>query len=779
MRVPASSRPRFAPEALGRDLAAEDQTLKEEAVNLRRSLRQTAVVLAGLGFLGMAEASAQQAPRTGTISGTVLSAEDAQPLPGTQVVVQGTRLGTVTQASGRYVITDVPVGTYTVVAQMIGRAPARVENVRVAEGTTVAANFQLRTQVLSIEEIVVTGVVDPVSGTRLPFTVSHLGAEQMPVPQTTAPIAALQGRVPGVTVGRGSGQPGSGVSIQLRTPTSIVRSNNPLIVVDGAILAANAVDIESLDIESMEVVKGAAAASLYGSRAASGVIQIRTRRGSDLALNNTRIVARTEYGNNQVARRMPMANYHHWQVNAQGEFLDANGNPTTDRAARATQPIHFMDQAWGVATYDHLGQFFTAGDYRNTSGTISQNLGNTNWLASMVNTREAGVLLTNEGLTRNSLRMNLDHRLRDNFSLGFSGYHMRSERDELTGTTTAGAFFDLLLLPPDVDLLKRDPVTGNLIPQPDSTLAMENPIWRQTSRDFRTWRMRTLANANARFQPVSGLTFESDLSYDRSDRELQQYVPKGTPAVNNLTGLDGTLLYQESQSEQVNGSLGATFLRRFGDLTTRTTARGSIERELERFFWVQGDNFLFLETPRIGATRDITGNSGREEVKANGYFLHTGLDYQAKYIGDLLIRRDGSSLFGQDARWNNYYRASAAYRLSQEPWWPLASITEFKLNASVGTAGGRPEFSDRFETVSVSGTTGAVTRSNLGNRNLRPEHTTEREFGLTAAYRNRYSLQLARAFAVTRDQIVQIPQPAVSGFFAQWLNSGVMEGRTF
>jgi TonB-linked SusC/RagA family outer membrane protein len=742
-------------------------------VSFRRSASRMLTLLVGVGTLWAAQAQAQQVAGTGAVTGVVTNAETGEPLSGVQVVLEGRRLGAVTGQNGRYMITGVPAGTYAVVAQMIGRSIERQEAVRVAADATVAVNFQMRSHALSVEGVVVTGVVDPVAGVKLPFTVGRVTAEQMPVPQVTSPVAALQGRVAGVSVVRGSGQPGSGVSIELRTRTGSVIPTNPLIVVDGVILGANSVDIESLDIESLEVVKGAAAASLYGSRASAGVIQIRTRRGSDVELNRTRITARTEHGVNQLARRVPLTNSHIWQVNAQGQFIDANGNVTTDRASRVPQAIAYMDQPWGIPTYDQLGQFFDAGGFATTNATISQNLGTTNWMASLGNYQEKGVILTNDGLTRNSFRLNLDHRLRDNLSIGVSGYHMRSNRDDLSGSP----FWDLLMLPPDVDLLKRG-ADGNLIHQPDSTLAMENPIWRQTSRDNQSSRMRTLANVNARFQPIHGLTFESDLSYDRSDRSQQQYVPKGTPAVNNLDGLDGSLRYDEAITDQLNASIGATYMRNFAGLTARTTVRGSIEREHDEWFWAQGADFNFRDVPRIGASRTITANSGVEEVKANGFFVNTGLDYLGRYIGDVLIRRDGSSLFGVDARWNTYYRVSAGWRMAEESWWPFQDITEFKINASQGTAGGRPYFSHRFETVSVA-SSGAITRDNLGNRFLRPEHTTEREYGLTAILRNRYSLQLTHAFQTTEGQLVQIPQPAVSGFFAQWQNSGTVEGRTW
>ena len=134
----------------------------------------------------------------------------------------------------------------------------------------------------------ITGVVDPTAGTKVPFTVGRVTKEDMPVPPTNA-IASIQGKVAGVAIVPPA-QPGDGISIQLRTPTSINKSNSPLFVVDGVILSnvdASSADLNSLDIESIEVVKGAAGASLYGSRAANGVIQIRTARGNGTRARQT------------------------------------------------------------------------------------------------------------------------------------------------------------------------------------------------------------------------------------------------------------------------------------------------------------------------------------------------------------------------------------------------------------------------------------------------------------------------------------------------------------
>jgi TonB-dependent SusC/RagA subfamily outer membrane receptor len=206
---------------------------------------------------------------------------------------------------------------------------------------------------LNLQAVVTTGIVDPTSGTRVPFTVGRVSAEDAPVPATNA-LETIQGKIAGVSVVP-TGQAGSGTNIQLRTPTSISKSNAPLIVVDGVILTqsfdAASADLQSMDIESVEVVKGAAAASLYGSRASAGVIQIRTRRGTGLAEGTTKFTVRSEYGSNSLNDRVRWAGSHFYLVNDQGEWVNAAGQ-VVPREQRVPEPVHtrFQDNAYKAGT---------------------------------------------------------------------------------------------------------------------------------------------------------------------------------------------------------------------------------------------------------------------------------------------------------------------------------------------------------------------------------------------------------------------------------------------
>jgi TonB-dependent SusC/RagA subfamily outer membrane receptor len=268
--------------------------------------------------------------------------------------------------------------------------------VNVQDGGTVTVDFKIVAVALSLQAVVTTGVVDPTSGTRVPFTVGRLEVGAIPVPSANA-LESIQGKVAAVTIVP-PGQPGSGTNILLRSPTSINKSNAPLVVVDGVIqstaFGAASADLESLDIESVEIIKGAAAASLYGSRAQSGVIQIMTKRGSHVESGATRFTARSEMGNNDLAGQIDWARYHYYQVNENGEYVDAQGAvvPRTQRVAKPAY-TRFQDVTYRDPVYDQVDRFFDPGQFWKNSFNIAQNSGRTNWFLSLVNTREDGVVL--------------------------------------------------------------------------------------------------------------------------------------------------------------------------------------------------------------------------------------------------------------------------------------------------------------------------------------------------------------------------------------------------
>jgi TonB-dependent SusC/RagA subfamily outer membrane receptor len=230
------------------------------------------------------------------------------------------------------------VGTHTIEAVRIGFSSTQ-QQVTVTAGANTTVNLTLTETVLQLQEIVATGLVDPTEGVRAPISVAHVDREMMPVIASGNAVQNLQGRLPGMSVARRSGQPGEGVNIVLRTPTSLLGNTSPLVVVDGVILGGQGIpsttDIDAMDIESIEVIRGAAASSLYGSRAASGVISIKTKRGAGMQVGQTRFQARTEMGQSQNVRNIKLNDHHHYLMNPEmTAYVNAAGQMTTSRPSR-------------------------------------------------------------------------------------------------------------------------------------------------------------------------------------------------------------------------------------------------------------------------------------------------------------------------------------------------------------------------------------------------------------------------------------------------------------
>jgi TonB-linked SusC/RagA family outer membrane protein len=721
-----------------------------------------------------------QGGATGRVSGVVTDSATGQPLQAVQLFLSRgtTRLEARSSAEGRYLFPSVPAGTYGLEAIRLGYRRVLRANIAVTAGQTLPYDLKLAAAALNLQAIVTTGVVDPASGTRVPFSVGRVAAEDAPVPATNA-LETIQGKIAGVSV-IPSGQAGSGTNIQLRTPTSISKSNAPLVVVDGVIQSqsfdAASADLQSMDIESVEVVKGAAAASLYGSRASAGVIQIRTRRGSGLAEGNTKFTVRSEFGSNELARTVKWAQYHSFLSNESGAYVNAAGQEVA-REQRTPDPIwaRFQDNPFKAGTaFDQVDRFFDPGNFLRNSLNIAQSSAKTNWFFSYVNQREDGVVLNSGRYDQNDFRLNLDHRPRSDLSIGVSAYHSRSKRLNLYDDT----FFDLINQAPDVDLRQPDADGTPYIFQPDFEGREENPLYVLSTERRNRNRARLQGGLEARYTPRSWLTVDGNLSYDRSDRSNDFFLDQGVKTEGFGNGGPGEISRFNGTTNALNASLSANLLKRLGSFTLRSTVRGLVERETNDVTNASGQVF---STPGVNSLNNATVrfvSSTSETIKTNSFFVSGAADYRGKLIVDGLTRMDGSSLFGPEEQVNWYYRGSAAYRLSEEAWFPLKKLfSEFKLRASQGTAGGRPDFNDQYETFNfIEG--GGLVKQNLGNKFLRPEYSKETEVGIDAIVKDRYSVQLSYARQVTTDQLLLVPLAGYFGYANQWRNAGTVTGNT-
>jgi TonB-linked SusC/RagA family outer membrane protein len=743
----------------------------------RRSVSGTSVLVLTL-FLPIA----LHAQQVGTITGRVTSAS-GEPVSGAHLTVQGTRTEAVARTDGGYNLVGIPVGRHVVIVDRIGFQNLRQEGVTVTAGQVSTLDLVMQPTALTLQEIVVTGLVDPLQGMRSPISVARVPKDLMPVVAAGNAVQNLQGLVSGVTMNRGSGQPGSEPSIMLRTPTSLRGSGAPMIVVDGVILGgilsdANTTAIDGMDIESIEVIRGAAAASLYGSRAAAGVISITTARGKALDVGTTRFSATSEYGAQQAVGLFDLPTHHHYLVTPDGtSYANALGQPVA-RAQRFTPSNvnqQFMDKPYPGPVFDNLTTILRPGNYQSYNVAVQQNTSSTNFSVSLNRREEQGAVEGNDGFELTTFRVNLDHRFEDALTLTVSTFY---SRDRLDNLSPAGFFTDVLNAPRDVDLSVRGP-DGSFLQQPNPDVIYQNPLWTQATRENERKGTRSMASGGLRWNASSWLTLNGLVSYDRREDLTRSYVPKGTPLSVGQEGTDdGSISFNSVWTDTWNAEAQAQLRRTFGALDARLTARTVLEKDRTELGNRSGSNFILPGVPQLSNVRPENRNatSSERDVRAFGYLADLALDYDKKYILSLLGRRDGSSLFGPDNRWHGYYRVAGSWMLSEESWFDVGGVQDLKLAYSRGTAGGRPSWDLQYETWSQVG--GVPTKDQLGNRSLAPERTTEQEVTMAMTLANRFGLELTHAWQRTEDQLVPAPLPPYIGYTSQWVNAGTVSGRT-
>ena len=741
--------------------------------------------------------SRAQSSSAGTISGTVTRQGGGEPLDQVSVRIVGTSLGATTNAQGRYTIVNVSPGVHVVEATRIGLSPARRENVNMPIGGTVTVDLTMTERALVMDAVVSTGLNDPTSGARAPFSIAKVSAEELKVPAIGDALGALAGKVAGATI-RSSGQPGGDLNIQLRSPTSFRGNTQPMIIVDGVIqlqddpslasrgLPGSDLDINPEDIASIEVVRGAAAAALYGQRAASGVIVIKTKRGESAPQGQTRVVLTNEFGTSMQGRKVPLASHHRWLVDQNNQFIDIFGRPIVGRNF-TSDPNLFADNEWGVPIYDHVDQMFGQGPTLSNNLSISQSSLATNFNVQVGASNETGILKEPRGgLERYNIRMNLDHRIGDKLSLSFGTYYNRQFQRTIgagNNNGSAQAALDLFSriydISPDIDLLAVDPATGDLVPFPeDQNAGRFNPIYGERLRDSWNKRAGLQGSFGASYRPFSILQLSGEFGYQRSDRNAQVQLNK--PGILNTNGTISPGEYDISADfdESYNGQVRAQLLKAFGNWTTRTSG-AILGTMINNNGWEVRADTLLQPQGDLDFGRRFDADQTIRDQNTKSYSFTAGTDYRAKYILDALYRRDGNSLLPAVSRWQDNMRLSAAWSMAEESWWRFTSVPFAKLRYSIGTAGNNPRFNDQYETYLQNAGTERIFKQDMGNTQLVPEKVTEQEFGFDFNIQRRYGFQLSYIRTYTENAIRSDTISSYTGFDTQVKNLGDLQGTAY
>jgi TonB-linked SusC/RagA family outer membrane protein len=760
-------------------------------------------------------AQAQNAVITGKVT-----SEFGQPLEGANVYITELSVSIGTNAQGQYSI-SIPAARVTgqqviLRVRSFGFLP-QMRPISLTAGSQ-TVDFALKQDVNRLAEVVVTGVAAGTEQKKLAFTVAHVDESQMPVPGAN-PLSQLQGKISGVSVMQTSGRPGRAPDVLLRGPQSINgagRGQSPLYIVDGIAISGNLPDLNPQDIESVEVVKGAAASSLYGSRAGNGVIQITTKSGKN-AGDGVRFSGRFEYGGGDIEKEYAWAHAHTMQMTEDGKKFCVKGTNCTvaidfyeearrvneDAGDFALAPTNFeRDMGIGAAptrpqlrgvymvgqwpvSYNPIAQTVTNGLNSNATVDATGRVGGLNFFASANSFQQEGSIRYIPGYTRNSIRVNLDQAVGDNWTLSLRSFYSNSEANGEDHDDGGTGFFRLTRQPAGVDLEKRDNlgrlyIRSNPLNQGGQN---QNPLYLFESWVSQRDRDRFLGNFSTKYTPTSWAELSSDVSYDRGTFRYYFLQDLGYRTTSSSSANQGFIQRSSgtttAYNANVNGSAHANIL---SDLFARVTGGYLYEQQdgLGEDAW--GSK---LAAPGLG-TLDAVSDQNSKAVGSNLSSIRSigvrgGLDleYKERYIFGALIRRDGSSLFGSDNRWATYGRGSFAWRLSDEPWWiaPRA-VNDLKLRASVGSAGGRPRFSAQYETFSI-GAGGTLSTQAMGNKKLRPEYVLETEYGVDAELFQRFGVTLNYARSISSSQILPVSPSAATGFTTTWINAGTLENKTW
>jgi TonB-linked SusC/RagA family outer membrane protein len=783
--------------------------------HVRRGWWLSAAFAAAALLGGVRVAMAQDA----VVRGRVTS-DRGEPIAAANVIIEELRASVTTGADGRYTL-FVPaarVRGQDVVLRVraIGFKP-NSKALKLLPGEQ-AVDVTLPYDVNLLEAVVVTGVQQATEAAKVPFAVGRVDASQLPVPAAN-PLSQIQGKVAGAQITGFSGRPGTSPAVLLRGPTSINatgRGQEPLYIVDGVIVNGGLPDINPEDIETYEVLKGAAAASLYGSRAGNGVISITTKSGRR-ALEGVNFHVRTESGVNDIERDFGLAHYQALLMDENNQQFCAfvSGQPTCARTfnyayeqfrinndpgpfalSPPSFPVdpgatiagnvlreRFQNAPWPGQFYNPVRQTVTNQLYNESSIDVTGRFGSTQFYTSGSNLTQQGAIRFLKGYQRNTFRLNVDQGVGTNWNIALRTQYTRSTQDGQDQVSNNTAFFQLTRVPGIVNVMQRDTL-GRLYIRPNLQQGGSqnaNPLYSLQNNQLSSGTNRFLGGLTLQYNPVTWANFEANFSYDMRDTTALQFQDKGYRTTTSSPGTNNGFLFRAAGNFQsVNGGLNASFKHTFRpDLLGTFNLRYAYE---QRKTQAQGASGSFLAVQGVTAlsnTRSDTRaiDSFLEDVRQIGLFAGFGVEYKERYIVDALVRRDGSSLFGAANRWATFGRISSAWRVAREPWWFIPQINELKLRATYGTAGRGPQFSAQYQTLTIGAA--GPTFSQLGNKNLKPELSKELELGADVEMLNRYGLNVTYARANIDRQILSAPVSASTGFVSQWQNAGSLRNTTW
>ena len=670
-------------------------------------------------------AASAHAQATATITGRVI-AESGQPLGAAQVRLVNTTLGTLTADNGRYTLANLPVAQYRIRAQMLGHRPVEV-SVTLTAGQTVTQDFTLRKQVLELDAVVVTGTAGAARQREVGNAVAQIDMSKVQEPpQNVGQL--LQGRAPGMTVMTSSAGSGSGSMIRLRGNVSVAMSNQPLIYVDGVRLRSDGYaknipptgsqlrggndiasplnDINPNDIERIEIIKGAAAATLYGTEAAAGVIQIFTKSGH--------------------------AGKPQWSMQLDGGFAralpfgpDPSTAPAGDSISKfyrdsfpdrfAGLPNRGVSRAGGSSRYLFIDPWLRNGQQRRVSLSVAGGGDALRYFVSGTGTDEDGVL-PNDNEQKKVVRGNFAFTPISNLLFSWNtSYTKDAIKNTAAGNNAHGLTLNAFRR--DRNYASNDrPEIVNLLLNQEITSDIDHVI----------------TGGTLNWSPTTNLTNRFTVGYDRAQIANRNYRPFGF-----VSAPGGVISNRENTYQNLTFDYAGSYARNLVSALRSTLSWGGQTVTTEsRETSAYGENFPGPGLATVSSAGTTLGFEERQRVVNAGLFGQTILDLKNRYFFTLGARVDGNSAFGKNFGLQVYPKASVSWVASEEKFWP-SFIPEMKLRAAIGQSGRAPGAFDAIKTwenppAGWGGQPAFFPRS-VGDSALGPERTTELEVGFDGA----------------------------------------------
>ncbi len=750
-----------------------------------------------------------------TVSGKVTAADDGSTIPGANVLVKGTSNGTVTDIDGNYKLT-VPAEGGILVFSFVG-----YETLEVTIGSRSVVDVALKADVEQLEEVVVVGYGTTIKQDLL-GNIASVSGEDIELQPITTVEQAIQGRTAGVLITSQNGKLGQGMDIRIRGASSISASNQPLYVIDGIPVTSESqsrtaaatnpmADINFNDIESIEVLKDASAAAIYGSRGANGVVLITTKRGK---AGKTRFDANLQYGFSKPTRNREWINAEEYiQLYSEAAFNNdqREWGGFADLTVDDINPANYANLE---AHPDYPGSWLEFmvdfmdgmdGDYVGDASYASINPANTDWqqqayqqasaltfdlsasgggektsfFISGSYTGQDGILLGN-AFERLAGRINLNHEINQSVNIGFNYNIARTENDRVANDNFFSTPLQLVAQSPITPVTNENGFLDNAL----NPGAIYYPATVENANaDFITTVYRNLVNTYLQWDIVDDLSFRAEYGFDLLTQDEQTYQNAKTLTGRSVGGY-GSSRWVQIFNYTTKGYF--TWSPTFSDAHDLDFVLGMEFQESNRKQTnVEGQGYPVNELKTVASAAEIVaGNSTLNEFAFVGYFGRLNYKFNNKYLVGVTARIDGSSRFGENNRYGVFPSGSVGWIVSEEGFLNNSSLLSFlKLRASYGLTGNAaiPNYSTFGTFTSASyNNNSALVPEQIANPDLTWETTTQLDIGLDFAFfDDKLSGGLDYYQKNTRDLLLNVPIPGTTGFRTQFQNIGALQNTGF